>query len=89
VTGSEPAEAESKRDTVTLLFDTTHAAMQAEDTIVDGGFWCEVVPRPPDAMSGLCGLALEVLAADLTEVRQALREAGIAFEIYQPEVEAH
>ena len=76
-------------ETAVLLFDTTHAAMEAEDTVIDGGFWCDVVPRPPDAMSGLCGLALQVLAADLQEIRELLAARGIAFEIYKPEVEAH
>ncbi|MHB8859890.1 MAG: DUF3343 domain-containing protein [Thermoleophilia bacterium] len=72
-----------------LLFDTTHAAMEAEDAVIDAGFWCDVVPRPPDAMSGLCGLALQVLAANLQEIRGLLTSRGLAFEIYKPEVEAH
>ncbi len=77
------------RDTVVLLFDTTHRAMSAEEAIIDGGFWCDVVPRPPDAISTLCGLAIEVLAGDLASVRSALTVAGLVFEIYKPEVEAH
>jgi hypothetical protein len=93
VTVAEEPEIRAKRpsapETAVLLFDTTHAAMAAEDIIVGGGFWCDVVPRPPDAMSGLCGLAIEVLTADLPEIRDALGAGGIAFEIYQPEVEAH
>lgn len=63
--------------------------MEAEDAVVDSGFWCDVVPRPPDAMSGLCGLALEVLMSDLPEIRGLLGARGIAYEIYKPEVEAH
>ncbi len=77
------------RDTIILLFDTTHRAMEAESAIIDGGFWCDIVPRPPDAMSSLCGLAIEVLAADIGEVRALLGGAGLPFEIYRPEVEAH
>jgi hypothetical protein len=77
------------RETAILLFDTTHRAMEAESAIIDGGFWCDVVPRPPDAMSSLCGLAIEVLAQDVDEVRGLLGNAGLPFEIYRPEVEAH
>ena len=72
-----------------FLFDTTHAAMEAEQLIIDAGFWCDVVPRPPGTMSSLCGLAIEVMAADAAEVRKVLISEGIPFEIYQPEVEAH
>ena len=76
-------------DTAILLFDTTHAAMEAEDAVVETGFWSDVVPRPPDAMSGLCGLALEVLSSDLPEIRELITSRGIVFEVYRPEVEAH
>ncbi|MFA6000579.1 MAG: DUF3343 domain-containing protein [Thermoleophilia bacterium] len=72
-----------------FLFDTTHAAMEAEQLIIDAGFWCDVVPRPPGTMSSLCGLAIEVMAADAGGVRNVLISEGIPFEIYQPEVEAH
>jgi len=82
------AETGAGRETVILLFETTHHAMEAEAAIIDGGFWCDVVPRPPDTMSALCGLAIEVLAGDLGEVRTALGAAGVPFEIYRPEVEA-
>ena len=63
--------------------------MEAESAIIDGGFWCDVVPRPPDAMTGLCGLAIEVFSGDIAEIRVTLGTAGIPFEIYRPEVEAH
>lgn len=63
--------------------------MAAEETIIDAGFWCDVVPKPPDAMTGLCGLAIEVRDEDLEAVRKTLAGAGLAFEVYQPEVEAH
>lgn len=76
-------------DNVILMFDTTHLAMEAEQQIIDGGFWCEVVPRPPATMSSLCGLAIAVLPADAEEVKALLRSSGIAFEVYRPEVEAH
>lgn len=63
--------------------------MAAEQSIIDDGFWCDVVPKPPDAMTGLCGLAVEVRTADMDGIRATLSGAGLAFEIYQPEVEAH
>lgn len=71
-----------------LLFDTTHQALKSEVSIIDGGFWCDMVPRPPDAMKALCGLAIEIRASDLEDVRAALGAAGIPFELYKPEVEA-
>lgn len=67
-----------------FLFDTTHDAMQAEEVIIDGGFWCDMVPRPPDTAATLCGLAIEVQTADRDDVSRLLEEAGINFEIYQP-----
>ena len=76
-------------ETSILLFDTTHAAMEAEDAVVEAGFWSDVVPRPPDAMTGLCGLALEVLSPDLAEIRELIKSRGVTFEVYRPEVEAH
>lgn len=76
-------------DTTILLFDTTHVAMAGEQAIIDTGFWCDVVPKPPDAMTGLCGLAIAVRTSDLAAVRATLATAGLAFEVYQPEVEAH
>lgn len=63
--------------------------MAAEQAIIDAGYWCDVVPKPPDAMTGLCGLAVEVRTTDIDGVRTTLKDAGLAFEIYQPEVEAH
>lgn len=67
-----------------FLFDTTHDAMKAEEAIIEGGFWSDMVPRPPDTASTLCGLAVEVQAADKEEVARLLEREGIAFQIYQP-----
>lgn len=75
---------ESKSDGTIFLFDTTHDAMQAEEAIIDAGFWCDIVPRPPDTAATLCGLAIEVEGADCEEVARLLEEEGIAFQIYQP-----
>lgn len=65
-----------------FLFDTTHAAMEAEEAIIDAGFWCDIVPRPPEASVTLCGLAIEVHAADEEDVAALLTGAGIGFDIY-------
>lgn len=67
-----------------FLFDTTHDAMQAEEAIIDAGFWCDVVPRPPDTAATLCGLAIEVQSADSEEVARLLEAEGITFQIYRP-----
>ncbi len=66
-----------------LLFDTTHAAMEAEEHIITGGFWCDVVPRPPQVSDSLCGLAIEVYAGELTEIEALLTSEGIVTESYQ------
>lgn len=70
-------------DSAVFLFDSTHDAMKAEETIIDAGFWCDVVPRPADTSSELCGLAVEVLAADRDEVADLLTEKEIRYEIYK------
>lgn len=85
---SDAAECQTKPESAILLFDSTHQALKAEASIIEGGFWCDMVPRPPDAMTALCGLAIEIHAADVVKVRAALGVAGIAFELYRPEVEA-
>ncbi len=71
--------------TVIFLFGTTHAAMEGEEAIIDAGYWCDVVPRPPLASSTLCGLAIEARRQDLEEISRLLEKAGLAFEIFEPE----
>lgn len=68
---------------VLLLFDTTHAAMEAEEHIITGGFWCDVVPRPPRVSDSLCGLAIEVDADDLAGVESLLSDETIPYETYE------
>ncbi|MFA5801041.1 MAG: DUF3343 domain-containing protein [Thermoleophilia bacterium] len=87
--GSDNSSTSSPGGRAIFLFDTTHAAMAAEQLVIDAGFWCDVVPRPPGTMTSLCGLAIEVTAVDVKDVRNLLISEGIPFEIYQPEVEAH
>lgn len=66
-----------------FLFQNTHAALDAEEAIMDAGIWCDVVPRPPGTASSLCGLAIEVLPKDETDVAALLAAGGIDFEIYR------
>lgn len=70
-------------ETVLLLFGTTHAALEAEDSIISAGFWCDVVPKPPEASDSLCGLALEAEAVDLEAIASQLRAEGIEFKTYK------
>lgn len=86
--GNDSSSAPNAAGNTVFLFDTTHAAMEAERLIIDGGIWCDVVPRPPGTMSSLCGLAIETLSADLDDVKNLLAAGGIAYEIFKPEVEA-
>lgn len=69
-----------------LLFESTHAALSGEETILAGGFWCDVVPRPPGTSDDLCGLAVEVDPADQADVAAALHDAGISFNVYRRDV---
>lgn len=64
-----------------LLFDSTHAALAAEEAILDAGYWCDMVPRPPGADS-LCGLAVAIRAGDAAGVATLMGQAGIDFELH-------
>ncbi len=75
-------------DSLLLLFETTHAAMEAEEQIINGGFWCEVVPRPPEVATAQCGLAIEINTADREDVSGILAKAGIEFEPYSQKGES-
>lgn len=66
-----------------LLFRTTHGALQAEETLIDAGFWCDVVPRPPAAATELCGLAVEILARDAPAVERLFANTNVAFAVFQ------
>ncbi|MHB1055109.1 MAG: DUF3343 domain-containing protein [Thermoleophilia bacterium] len=70
-------------DSVTFLFDTTHDAMRAEAAIIDAGYWCDMVPRPPDATGTLCGLAVAIQPGDSDGVAGLLKQAGVMYEISQ------
>lgn len=60
--------------------------MEAEEAIIDAGFWCDVVPRPPQAAATLCGLAIEALRADEQEISLLLEKAGLDFETFAPDL---
>ena len=72
-------------DAAVFLFNTTHAAMEAEEAIIDAGFWCDIIPRPPAAADSLCGLAIEVQRVDMQEVELVLEKAGLVFEVFESE----
>lgn len=67
-----------------FLFDSTHDAMRAEEAIIDAGYWNELVPRPPDSTSTLCGLAIAVEPDDSQAVAALLESEGIHFDQYRP-----
>lgn len=70
-------------DSVTFLFDTTHDAMRAEEALIDAGYWCDLVPRPPDSAATLCGLAIAVQSGDSEGIAALLKREGVAHAIYQ------
>ncbi|MHB1389660.1 MAG: DUF3343 domain-containing protein [Thermoleophilia bacterium] len=72
-------------DSVIFLFDTTHDAMRAEALIIEAGYWCDIVPRPPDSAATLCGLAVAVQPGDRDGVAGLLNQAVVAYGIYQGE----
>ena len=65
-----------------LLFESTHRALSAEAAILEAGFWCDIVERPPGTADGLCGLAVEVDALDAAGIARLLQNAAIFFDIY-------
>lgn len=69
-------------DRIVLLFESTHAAMAAEERIIGSAVWCDVIPRPPGTSDSLCGLAVEIHAEDEEGVSDLLEKSGIAFETY-------
>lgn len=60
------------------LFDTTNAAMWAEDVALARGIPAELVPAPPEA-EAKCGLALRTLAEHRGAIEAALEEEGVPF----------
>jgi len=74
MTGSSP-------DVTIFLFDTTTAALWAEDVAVAREIPAEVLPAPDDA-EAKCNLALQTLANQAEGLRRALEEEGVPFHVY-------
>jgi hypothetical protein len=69
--------------TRTLVFETTHHALWAEEVAREMRLGVEIVPAPAAARAG-CDLALAALDEDLEQLLAALRERGIAFRLFEP-----
>jgi len=67
----------------TLVFETTHHALWAEEVAREARLGVEVVPAPAAARAG-CDLALAVLDEDVAELLAALRERGITVRVFEP-----
>lgn len=62
----------------TFVFDTTTAALWAEEVAQEAGVPAEVVPAPAES-DAKCDLALVTLAARGDELAEILTEAGVPF----------
>ena len=69
--------------TRTLVFETTHHALWAEEVARDLRLGAEVVPAPAAARAG-CDLAIAVLEEDVAELLAELRERGIVVRVFEP-----
>ena len=65
----------------TIVFDTTHHAMWAEEVAKEKGITVEVVPAP-DGVDAKCGMALEVLPEAYETLQSLLSQEGIPFKLY-------
>ncbi|MGD8719296.1 MAG: DUF3343 domain-containing protein [Candidatus Zixiibacteriota bacterium] len=73
-TDNSPA---AEREYAVLHFPSTHDTMAAEKVAARSGYRAEVIPRPP-GLTGRCGVALQVTAADLDGLAAALEMEGLA-----------
>lgn len=62
----------------TIVFDTTHYALWAEEIAKDRGIAVEIVPAPESA-DAKCGMALEVLAESYDKLKDELGKEGVPF----------
>jgi hypothetical protein len=62
----------------TLVFDTTTAALWAEEVARDAGVPAEIVPAPAEAVAK-CDLALETLTAHMEALEAALGGHGVPY----------
>ena len=68
---------------VTFVFDTTTAALWAEEVALEAAIPAEVVPAPA-ASDAKCDLALTTRADRGEALAAALSEAGVAFRWWPP-----
>ncbi len=64
-----------------FLFDTTTAALWAEEVALDRGIPAEVIPAPADT-DAKCDLALRSRAEHERSLTEALEQMGVAFRPY-------
>lgn len=77
----EDATAQPHR--ATLVFDTTTAALWAEEVARNSGIPVEIVPAPADA-AAKCDLALETLVTHVEELMTALGAQGVPHRRWSP-----
>lgn len=70
-----------RSSTVVFTFDTTNAAVWAEDVARDRGLVVEVVPAPEEAQA-LCDLAIVTHESAAAAFAAALTEEGVGFRIW-------
>lgn len=66
-----------------LTFFSTHHALSAEKLLKQNGVEQTVVPTPRE-LSGNCGIAIRIDAADADRARRLLADAGIEVEGIHP-----
>lgn len=68
----------------TFVFDTTNAALWAEEVAREAGIPVETVPAPGES-EAKCDLALITPTARAPELTAALTDAGVRFRPWPPE----
>ena len=67
----------------TFVFDTTNAALWAEEVAREAGIPVEVVPAPADS-EATCDLALMTPSASVSALGVVLSTAGVRFRLWPP-----
>ncbi len=67
----------------TLVFDSTNAALWAEEVAGENAIPVELVPAPSES-DAKCDLALITLAMHLATLEEALTSAGVPFRRWKP-----
>lgn len=68
----------------TFVFDTTTAALWAEEVATEAGIPAEVVPAPADS-DAKCDLALVTREEDGERLSRELQTAGVTFRPWPPQ----